>query len=475
VNLPPKAGKIRSFTCPRCAKKKSVPYKYGFISGFHPPEMAPAYAGRSALGLSMPQQTAAVYATLLYENLHDKVTPENSNVLWHLLHGMRLACSICGLSRAVEFADISSSLLCAAYMNRPMDLRLQEEMIEAVKLICGESYAFFLFYCPGLNLPLIVLCVFFVVCDCSILTDTIPFVNMTYHIHQQSLASQQPKAVPLPVVPVAVPVPAPAPAIVPPPPAVPAIPPPILPAPLPPLPAMSAATVAAAAAAASIPSLSGSGSGAGAAAAAAAASSGGSGSGKSRKRAAGEGEQSSSKRLKSESSSSKSRVSSGGLGAGGGAGMARSGSSSGSSAANVMPPAPPLSASIPGIISRSTAATTTPTTTTTTPASSSSSASSSAASAAAPPPLTARAVAAAALANPSRARPRGFPRTPFTPYKCYMRDFKAKKNELAALMALEENKDKTGTCFCLCETKMCAPSLTSLLCCFAGGVAQLRK
>ena len=90
VNLPPKAGKIRSFTCPRCAKKKSVAYKYGYIPGFHPPEMAPSQSGRGALGLSMPQQTAAVYATLLYENLHDKVTLQNSNVLWHLLHGIQL-------------------------------------------------------------------------------------------------------------------------------------------------------------------------------------------------------------------------------------------------------------------------------------------------------------------------------------------------------------------------------------------------
>src|SRR5256885_1248824 len=41
--------------------------------------------------------TAALYATLLYENLHDKVSAENSNVLWHLLN---------------------------AYMHRPLDARL---------------------------------------------------------------------------------------------------------------------------------------------------------------------------------------------------------------------------------------------------------------------------------------------------------------------------------------------------------------
>lgn len=33
-----------------------------------------------------PPHTAALYATLLHEHLHKQVAPENSNVLWHLLH-----------------------------------------------------------------------------------------------------------------------------------------------------------------------------------------------------------------------------------------------------------------------------------------------------------------------------------------------------------------------------------------------------
>ena len=54
-----------------------------------------------------PPRTAALYATLLYENLHVQVTSENSNVLWHLLNG---------------------------YMNRMFDSRLEEEILEAAKL-----------------------------------------------------------------------------------------------------------------------------------------------------------------------------------------------------------------------------------------------------------------------------------------------------------------------------------------------------
>jgi hypothetical protein len=61
---------------------------------------------------ALPPSACALYATLLYDHLHDKVTAENSNVLWHLLN---------------------------SYMAREFDSRLQEEMIEAVKLVCGEQ------------------------------------------------------------------------------------------------------------------------------------------------------------------------------------------------------------------------------------------------------------------------------------------------------------------------------------------------
>jgi hypothetical protein len=59
-----------------------------------------------------PPRTAALYATLLYENLHVQVSAENANVLWHLLNG---------------------------YMNRMFDSRLEEEILEAAKLVAGEQ------------------------------------------------------------------------------------------------------------------------------------------------------------------------------------------------------------------------------------------------------------------------------------------------------------------------------------------------
>jgi len=56
--------------------------------------------------------SAANFATLLYDNLHDKVSGDNANVLWHLLNG---------------------------YMDKAMSARMQEEILEAVKLIAGPD------------------------------------------------------------------------------------------------------------------------------------------------------------------------------------------------------------------------------------------------------------------------------------------------------------------------------------------------
>jgi hypothetical protein len=72
-----------------------------------------------------PPRTAALYATLLYENLHVQVTPENSNVLWHLLNG---------------------------YMTRMFDARLEEEILEAAKLVSSTPLE------PGSNAAVERLC-----------------------------------------------------------------------------------------------------------------------------------------------------------------------------------------------------------------------------------------------------------------------------------------------------------------------------
>ncbi len=56
--------------------------------------------------------TAAGYVALLHSKLHDIIAGENAIVLFHLLE---------------------------AYKTRSMDAQLQEEIIEAVKLICGEA------------------------------------------------------------------------------------------------------------------------------------------------------------------------------------------------------------------------------------------------------------------------------------------------------------------------------------------------
>jgi hypothetical protein len=67
--------------------------------------------GKLATPTDVEPLTAATFVTLLYDNLHDKVTTENANVLWHLLN---------------------------AYMRRNMDDRLKQEILEAVRLVCGD-------------------------------------------------------------------------------------------------------------------------------------------------------------------------------------------------------------------------------------------------------------------------------------------------------------------------------------------------
>lgn len=152
-----KAKSLKSYKCPRCCQAANEDYAYGIIEGFHTPKkesvpptpekkekkpkkekkekkpkkekekevpkekekpkkkthMSMVDAAKdSGAGEEGQPRTAALFTTLLYDNLHDKISAENSNVLWHLLN---------------------------AYMNRPLNARLQEEILEAVKLVCGEQ------------------------------------------------------------------------------------------------------------------------------------------------------------------------------------------------------------------------------------------------------------------------------------------------------------------------------------------------
>jgi hypothetical protein len=76
-----------------------------------------------------------LYATLLYDNLHEQVSPENSTVLWHLLN---------------------------AFMNQQLDSKLHQEIIVSIKLVCGPN----------------------------LLNESLPVVNRLY---MAQMAVQQPK------------------------------------------------------------------------------------------------------------------------------------------------------------------------------------------------------------------------------------------------------------------------------------------
>jgi hypothetical protein len=84
---------------------------FAFLDAKRKSKLRGGARGKLATPTDVEPLTAAAFVTLLYDNLHDKVTTENSNVLWHLLN---------------------------AYMWRSMDDRLKQDILEAVRLVCVD-------------------------------------------------------------------------------------------------------------------------------------------------------------------------------------------------------------------------------------------------------------------------------------------------------------------------------------------------